>query len=800
VAASATTTSATAGNTTATAAPATTPTTAAPTSEAALPQMDEYPALDYAEAAAALPAGLVEATGRDLGKTAEEYLATADAATDAVDVVDALKDRGVDVLGSRLDGTVLTVSVESAADAALVASTGAVAEVGEPERRDFSRIDFEAVQDVYDGQGYAWANQDGTANQCSVGFTGYRVSTGEKRLVTAGHCVAGMSAIKGQVRTLNQSRAGSGGVFGGAIGLPVAGSGAFGNGYDTGLVAATAAGVVPIPSALTWGGGASSPLASAPLPVIGQSAAVQGGDVCKSGSRTGWTCGTILAVDEVVAVSDSKVNSIVTDACVQPGDSGGGALSGRRAVGVVSGSSDLSCDDPSYSSVIFPMVSATGASVSSKYDGSWEPAVTVSAPAVTKVVGGSITTAGSISGTLANATGPSRVRVYVDGATAAFATANASSGRWSVSLASLGAGSHRFSAVAGWGSWSRSAAVAGTVTVAVAVAGDIVRAPGGALYLLDGTRRLVRVPSTAIAGEFAVRQVRDLTAGVLAGYTIDPAATLGIAVSCGATSYLAGGGQLWRLPTASAGGLPVTALDPTTCAAFAQSPRPSGKPILLRSAATGAVTLLDSGTKHRLSSAALRAFGGAQPTSVPLATATLATIPDGRQLLAPGRLVTTASSPTVYLVDGMSRKIRVASLSTAAEFGARDVTTVASSVLNGYTTAPTALTVTASCSGSILIAGNGQTSLLASGSAGLATTALDPVTCSVLPVPTRTITGAPYLKSRATGDLFLVQNGKKSPLTTTAAKARNGGIVPPSVSLSKGTLAGIPTGRTLLAP
>jgi hypothetical protein len=34
----------------------------------------------------------------------------------------------------------------------------------------------------------------------------------------------------------------------------------------------------------------------------------------------------------------------------------------------------------------------------------------------------------------------------------------------------------------------------------------------------------------------------------------------------------------------------------------------------------------------------------------------------------------------------------------------------------------------------------------------------------------------------------------------TVAKALSGGQVPPFVSLSKGTLVGIPTGRVLLAP
>jgi len=781
---------------------ATVASTAAPSTTDALPRMDEYRAADYDEAAAALPAGLVEAAGRDLGKSGAEYLAAADAATDAVDVVAALEERGVDVRGSRLEGTHLTVSVGSAADAAVVATTGARAEVGDPAGADFSGMDFESTLDVYGGQGYVWANQDGSGGQCSVGFTGYQVASGQKQLATAGHCLAGMAAVTGQIRALVQIAPGTGGVPGGAIGFPVAGSGAFGNGYDTGLIAASAAGVVTKPSLLTWGGASSAPLSSAPLPVTGQTAAMQGADVCKSGSRTGWSCGSVLAVDEPVLVSGAEVNAIVTDACVQPGDSGGAAVSGQRALGIVSGSTGAACGDPSQFSVLFPMVSAGGVSVSSKYGGTWEPAVTVAAPVVTNVTAGTTGAAGRISGTLANATDASRIRVYVDGSATAFATADASTGSWSVSLASLGAGAHRFSAVAGWGAWSRSAAATGTVTVtAVAAAGDIVRAPGGALYLVDGPRRLVPVPSAAVAAEFTARPILDQTAAAIAGYTIDTAAVLGIAVSCGATFALAGGGQLWRLPGTATGGLPVTALDPATCATVPRSPSPVGERILLRSATSGTVFLLDSGKKHRLSNAAaVRAFGGAQPTTVPLAVPTLATIADGRELLAPAQLVTTASNRTVYLIDGMSRKIRVAGLDTPAEYGVRAVETVAQSVLDGYTAPPAALTVVAKCAGTTVIAGDGQVSRLASGPAGLASTTLDPVTCAAIPDPTRTITGAPFLRSRATGELYLVQDGRKSPVTSAAAKALNGGSVPPSVSLGEGSLARIPTGRTLLAP
>jgi hypothetical protein len=773
-----------------------------------LPAMDDYAAADYERQAAALPPALAEAATRDLGLTGAEYLATTDAAADAVRVVDALEDRGVDVLGSRLDGTELTVSVESATDAAAVTAAGAVAEVGEPDTRDFSAVDF-AAADLYGGSGYVWENTDGTANQCSVGFAGYQVSSGKKRLVTAGHCLAGMTDITGEVRELRQARAGDAGEFGGTIGLPIAGSGTYGGGYDTGILNPSSAHTSMPARVLTWGGGAMEPFASTPLPIVGWSAAIEGGVLCKSGSRTGWSCGTVLAVDEPVTVSGEEVNTIVTDACVQPGDSGGAVVGGPLAVGIVSGSTEVPCDDPRHLSVFFPMISSSGGpSVQARYGKTWEPAVTVPMPVATSVVTGSTAAAGSISGTLPIATEGSRVRVYIDDSPTPYATVDASTARWSVTLGPLSAGPHRLAVVAGWGSWSRSPVLYEHVQVgAMAAVGDVIRAPGGLLYLLADEGRLVPVPSAAIAAELTTRPIITRTAEEIAAFTVDASRTIGSVVACerdntrpGDETYIASGGMLWFLgygPT----GLPVTPLDEKTCGTFDYSTEGVRARVLLRSAATGGIFLLDAGTKRRLvTMAAVNAITGYHRDYLHLSDEVLATIPDGREILTPGSLVKTASSPAVYLVDGMSRKIPITSFATAAEYGVHGFTTVAASTLDAYTTASAPLSILFSCGPQVRIAGSGQFFALPRSAAGLPVTALDIDTCTVFN-GYRVISGAPFLRSPETGQVFLLRDGTKHPLRTMAAvTALAGGTVPSFVSLSRTSLDGIPTGRELLGP
>lgn len=65
-----------------------------------------------------------------------------------------------------------------------------------------------------------------------------------------------------------------------------------------------------------------------------------GATVCKSGRTTGYTCGTITALNQTVTYKDGSVlyGLVRHNACVEPGDSGGANISaGAFALGVTSG-------------------------------------------------------------------------------------------------------------------------------------------------------------------------------------------------------------------------------------------------------------------------------------------------------------------------------------------------------------------------------------------------------------------------------------------------------------------------------
>jgi putative cell wall-binding protein len=408
--------------------------------------MGEYPPEAYSSEAASLDPGLVDAVARDLGESGEQYLAEADAAADASYVVQDLTDDGYGIRGSRIEGTELTVYVDPADQAAVAAveASGATAAFGTPGDLALDTSGAVPLADLYDGQGWGFFDTSNGGSACSIGFVGKGVAAANQ-FVTAGHCFPPGSTISGQAFVLNQTNAGAQPTAGANVGSPVASSFRFGGGSDSGLVAA-------------------------PLSVTDSRAAVTGASLCKSGERTGWSCGTILAVDYDLSVGGNIVNSIIATTCADHGDSGGAAVSGTTAVGLTSAGPDPAvtpCGSSDYFSSYFPMVSSAGKTSVNSNQPNWEPLVSVATPVVTSPAAGMKVSQGDdLTGTLANSNATNRITISITGDTVATRTVSVGSdGRWQLPLASLSLGSHSYTARAVWNTYSVSAEVAGSFTV-----------------------------------------------------------------------------------------------------------------------------------------------------------------------------------------------------------------------------------------------------------------------------------------------------------------------------------------------
>ncbi|WP_341770890.1 S1 family peptidase [Actinocrispum wychmicini] len=92
--------------------------------------------------------------------------------------------------------------------------------------------------------------------------------------------------------------------------------------------------------------------------VVGSTAAATGSAVCKSGSTTGWTCGTVGAKNQTVRYAEGTVTGLTaSNVRCQPGDSGGGFVTNAgQGQGTVSGGNTATC----FFQPLGPILSAFG--------------------------------------------------------------------------------------------------------------------------------------------------------------------------------------------------------------------------------------------------------------------------------------------------------------------------------------------------------------------------------------------------------------------------------------------------------
>ncbi|MFL1380727.1 MULTISPECIES: S1 family peptidase [unclassified Nocardiopsis] len=227
--------------------------------------------------------------------------------------------------------TVVIEVLEGADPAGLLESAGV-----DPASVDVVTTDAapELYADIVGGVAYYMGG-----GRCSIGFAASD-SAGNPGFVTAGHC--------GSVGTSAQSSDGSGsGVFDRSV-FP---------GNDAAFVRATSG--WSLTSLVSRYDGTHET-------VSGSSQAPIGSAVCRSGSTTGWHCGTIQARGQTVSYPQGTVQDLTrTNVCAEPGDSGGSFISGSQAQGVTSGGSgNCTSGGTTYYQEVTPMLSSWGLSLS----------------------------------------------------------------------------------------------------------------------------------------------------------------------------------------------------------------------------------------------------------------------------------------------------------------------------------------------------------------------------------------------------------------------------------------------------
>ncbi|MBX9472734.1 cell wall-binding repeat-containing protein [Microcella sp.] len=444
---------------------------------------------DFVEAGAELPAGLQQALARDVGLSGAEWLAQSEAGNAAADVVADLTEV-IEVVDARLEGYDLVVTVETATDARIAESVGARVEFGSALASRVSEPieGLEAAADLRGGMPYLFPKGSGTF-RCSVGFVGTDTVTDELQIMSAGHC-EGNTGSNRNSRTITRPTL-SGGTLGstdtliGAAGLHVTDDyvnpgfldeeeNPVETFYDLGMTPVTNGSWVGKPEVVTWGNSTSgAPLASAPLIIRDAGPAITGSTLCKSGSTTGWTCGAIIDVDEILYVGngpascpspgdDYCVGSIVSTVCVRGGDSGGAAVVGSRAVGITSAATNSTVTSCSVSGNLG--VFSTLYSINPAYEQvtkifpDWEPLIGFDSQ-LTNVFPRIDESVTSLPAQVIGGSTRHSVSASIDGGAPQAATV-AANGAWGVPIGSL-FGTHTWQAAASWGSQMQQAPSSG---------------------------------------------------------------------------------------------------------------------------------------------------------------------------------------------------------------------------------------------------------------------------------------------------------------------------------------------------
>ncbi|MFJ1969653.1 carbohydrate-binding protein [Streptomyces sp. NPDC087903] len=109
--------------------------------------------------------------------------------------------------------------------------------------------------------------------------------------------------------------------------------------------------------------------------VAGSVQALVGASVCRSGSTTGWHCGTIQQHNTSVTYEEGTVNGLTrTTVCAEPGDSGGPYLAGSQAQGVTSGGSgDCTRGGTTFYQPVNPILSDFGLTLTTTAAGTAAP-------------------------------------------------------------------------------------------------------------------------------------------------------------------------------------------------------------------------------------------------------------------------------------------------------------------------------------------------------------------------------------------------------------------------------------------
>jgi len=300
------------------------------------------------------------------------------------------------------------------------------------------------------------------------------------------------------------------------------------------------------------------------------------------------------------------------------------------------------------------------------------------------------------------------------------------------------------------------------------------------VYFIDGFDRKLAVPSFALASEFGANGFLTVPQAVLDGYTTG--VTLTETVRCGGKAYFAAQGGLRELATGDAAlGLPTIDVSADTCARLPKTGVIPGQ-LFLMSPESGNVYGVKSGVSRLVPSwsTLLALNAGSLPPIVTISPSARATIPAGAPYIGAATLARSTGNPTIYLIDGADRKIRVGSFTTASALGVSAWSYATEASFAAYAESATPLTRVIRWNGADHFASGGRLYQLAAGAThGFPVTELSVGTGGLLAGGGLAPLEHVFVKSADAPTVYVIDAGKRRPVGTwEGLVALNGGKPP----------------------
>ncbi|MFM5903925.1 MAG: LysM peptidoglycan-binding domain-containing protein [Microbacteriaceae bacterium] len=185
----------------------------------------------------------------------------------------------------------------------------------------------------------------------------------------------------------------------------------------------------------------------------------------------------------------------------------------------------------------------------------------------------------------------------------------------------------------------------------------------------------------------------------------------------------------------------------------------------------------------------------AQPETLTLSSAAFAQLSIGPAVLAPASIVRTKSDKQLYLINGWSRALKLSSSATVASLGIGPVRTVADTALAGYATKYSFSGLKYACGSLTYVPVNGLAMVVDDAAATHypgRTTRMSATVCDQFNLSAKT--AGFFIKDASIAKYFLIQDGKRLPISTPAAYRKLAEGLTKAYVADENLLARIPIG------